>query len=67
MLKFFKGINSLSGDMKGLLVMLDVMMVVFGFVAAIPLTYIVVESFLPTCEEAAQEKVEPIHPTKKES
>lgn len=38
MLKFFKGINSLSGDVKGLLVMLDVMMVVFGFVAAIPLT-----------------------------
>jgi len=47
MLKFLQGIED---------------MVFCGFIAALPLIYMVVLSFLPTCEEAAQEKIEPMHP-----
>ena len=63
MLKFLQGIEDLDENLQLFLAT----MVFVVFFAAIPLTYSVVHSFLPTCGEATQEKVEPINPTKKES
>jgi len=60
MLKFLQGIDDLDGNLQGFLAA----MVLLGFFATIPLPYMIVASFLPTCEEAAQEKIEPMHQTK---
>ncbi len=60
MLKFLQGIDDLGDNLQVFLAITAFV----GLLAVIPLPYMVVSSFLPTCEEAAQEKIEPMHQTK---
>ena len=60
MIKFNQGIDDLGDGLKVFLAIT----VWVGLLAAMPLPYMVVSFFLPTCEEAAQEKIEPMHQTK---